>query len=260
MSRAVSLLALATLLWSDPQQIAVADEWILPGQPSLYSQLTRFQDSSFPINRQLPSEAMSCEFYNSAAVDFVLPNSKGEPAAYLVSIPTDFAGYHLFPNIVSQRPDGTWVRTPVPKTFDGWTHVHQSEDRVRVLLLMDNVPDSPGGNTHFLFSDDSGVSWRYISEINLYAYFHVITHFGLDDDGIGIAVEYNDGSTDGYEKAGYYLYRTRDWAQSWSDPEFVQFFDVTGLTDVVGAWRKRRDSRWPFRDLKLDSFAECSQT
>lgn len=202
---------------------------------------------------------MDCEFYHAAAVDFVLQNAQGEPAAYLVSIPTDFAGYKLYPNIVSQSSDGKWIRTPVPHIFDGWTHIHQSGDRERVILLMDNVPEAPGGSTRVLFSDDNGMSWRYISEIDLFAYFHVITHFSLDDDGNGIAVEYNDGMTDGYEKAGYYLYRTHDWARSWSDPEFVRFFDVSGLTDVIGAWRKRRENRRPFRDLKLGSFQQCPQ-
>ncbi len=236
---------------------ADAQENILQDKPELYELLVKHQDSQFPDDKRFANEPLDCMFYQNATVDHVISNQHGDPIFVFTSVRTNFAGYFLYPNILRLDSAGNWIRTPIPTTGDGWTHIHQSKDGARILIAMDNVPESAGWETRFVLSEDGGDSWRYVSKIKKYIYFDVIWYFSMSESGEGTAVEYYDGDVGGYDDAGFYIFRTEDWGQNWSEREHATAYDTSGLVDVVDGGQKRRANRRSLEELKIPDFEDC---
>ncbi|MEO0975230.1 MAG: hypothetical protein AAFX85_19240, partial [Pseudomonadota bacterium] len=226
-----------------PSTLPSVHERLLPDAPELFFELATYEEYRYPVHQPFPRVPVSCAFYAAASVEHVFSNAYGEPKVLLTTVHTEFASYFLFPNTLSLQADGTWTRTQVPRTFDGWSHVHQSSDGTRMLLAMTNVPAGSGGVTRFVASPDGGDTWQYVSQIEHYSYWGEVTHFALEDSGKGLAVEAHPEGMDGYEQAGFYLYRTEDWGHSWAPPEYRESFDTSALTGVYAAWQARRDNR-----------------
>ena len=185
--------------------------------PALYELLNKHQDRQYPLGKAFPSERLDCLFYENAVAYHAIRDRSGAPKILLTSVPTNLASYELFPNVLHLDANGTWRRTPIPVTWDGWTHVHRSKDGLHLLLAMDNVPESRGWDTKFVLSDDGGHTWSYGASIRKYIYFDVIRYFKMNESGAGTAIEHYTGGVDGYEQIGYYVYRTHDWGYTWSD-------------------------------------------
>lgn len=236
---------------------ADSQEYLLADEQELLELLVKHQNSQFPDDKRFANEPLDCIFYQNATIDHVISSESGDPIFVFTSVRTDLAGYFLYPNILSLDSVGNWIRTPIPTSGDGWTHIHRSNDGAKVLIAMDNVPESSGWETRFVLSEDSGNSWRYVSKIKKYVYFDVIRYFTLSESGEGTAVEYYDGDVGGYDDAGYYIFRTKDWGRNWSDREYRTEYDPSGLVDVVDGLKKRRANRRSLGELFLPNFGDC---
>lgn len=194
---------------------ADATEPPLVDDPGFLALLKAHEDRGHPAGKPFPALALECRFVEHAIADYVHYDEEGQPSIILSSIPTNWAGYKLFPSILS-RSDGRWKRFPVPTTTDGWDLMHVSSDGANVVLLMDGVTGSGSSHSTFVLSRDGGQSWHYGRRLRKYLYFNGITYFTMDDDGHGTAVEFNDGGTGGYERVGYYVSQTQDWGETWT--------------------------------------------
>lgn len=231
---------------SDPRSIQ---------DPVLNEILTRHQDHPYPAGTPFLREPLECRFYSAAVVYHVLRDASGGPRILLTSV-MGHADYHLFPNIVYVAEDG-WMRTPVPYGGDGWTHVHVSEDGHNIVILMDNVPESPGWETRVVVSNDGGNTWSYGNSIRKYVYFDYFRYFAMDDSGVGTAVEHYDGDVGGYDRIGYYVYRTGDWGRTWSEREYHASFDTTDFADAIDSILASRADRKPLNEFTLPGFDAC---
>ena len=236
----------------------VAQNELLVGDPVLLDELYRHEDRLYPVGVPFPDEDLTCLYFENAVVDHVVRDSSGDPRIVFTSVPTNSASYKLFPNIVHMASAGHWVRTPIPITGDGWTHVHVSEDGRNFLLLMDNVQESAGWETRFVISNDGGETWRYGDSVRKYVYFDVIRYLKMSETGIGTAIEHYEGDIGGYDDIGYYIFETTDWGMTWSDRRFSEEFDTSDYVDVIAGYRQRRLSEQPLSQLSLPGFRSCS--
>lgn len=216
------------------------------------------RDGPYPIGVPFPEESLTCRYYRNAIVDHIVNDANGDPAILLTSVVTN-ARYKSFPNIVHMADAGYWVRTPIPRTGDGWTHVHVSRDLQHVLLLMDHTQESAGWETSVVVSTDRGRSWRYGESFRKYVYFDVISHFRMSETGSGTAIEHYAGDVGGYEDIGYYIFETNDWGLTWSDRAYEKEFDTSGYVDVTRAWLQRRTAEVPLRQVSLLGFGRCPE-
>jgi hypothetical protein len=246
--------AVALLPLSGPlvQQDLGADDSLL------LEELAQERDGPYPIGVPFPEEVLTCRYYRNAIVDQILSDANGDPIILLTSVVTsDFHGKR-FPNIVHMADGGYWVRTPIPRTGDGWTHVHVSPDLQHVLLLMDHTQESAGWETSVVVSADRGRTWRYGDRFRKYVYFDVISYFSMSDSGFGTAVEHYVGGVGGYEDIGYYIFDTSDWGLTWSDRAYEKAFDTSGHVDVLPGRLQRISAETPLSQVSLLGFNECA--
>jgi hypothetical protein len=173
-----------------PLSLSLAQEMPIVDDPRLLEELDRHQDSRYPVGEPFPEEVLTCRYYQNAMVDHIVKDANGDPKILLTSVVTNAASPSgRFPNIVRMAGRGYWVRTPVPITWDGWTHVHVSRDLQQVFLLM----GSGRPEERSVVSNDGGNSWRYGESIRKYVYSHLIHYFSMSETGSGTAIEHNDG-------------------------------------------------------------------
>lgn len=250
----VRVLALGILLLATAP---VTGQDLLSKNPELREILEKHQDGLIPDGQLFANEPLECAFYRHAFADYVIADGDGDPAVIFTSVRTEFAGYFLYPNILSRDADGNWRRTSVPVVGDGWTHIHQSANGTHLLVAMDNIPESAGWETRFVLSEDAGRTWRYVSEFRKYVYFDRISYFRMSDAGEGVAVEYYGGDIGGFDDTGYYIFRTSDWGRNWSAREYLTEFDAAGFDDVIGGFWRRRDNRKPLREVIGPDLVGC---
>ena len=231
-------------------------EPLLP-DPELLRNLSRVETTQFMVGRRFPNEELSCAYLDRAVVDFRVLRSDGAPEVLFTSVPTSFANYKLFPNIVHRLSDGTWVRTPVPHTRDGYSHVAFSQDRNNWLVAMENVPQAPGWDTRVVISEDGGSTWRYGESLTKYVYMDGIRYLEIDETGTGTAIEHYEGNVEGYEQIGYYVFETDDWGNTWTEWQYESEFDTSGLVDGYPAARRMRLSIERLSEVSLPGFDEC---
>ncbi|MEO0576116.1 MAG: hypothetical protein AAF004_11695 [Pseudomonadota bacterium] len=181
------------------------------------------------IGESLVSAPLSCDVYRSALVHFVMPDTTGDAKLILISFKTSFANYNLFPNILYRDEQLGWIRTTIPRTFDGFEHVHVSDADQIVALFMWNTPEATGGQTFVVLSDDGGRHWHYSHILEHHAYFTALDYIRVDTDGSGTAVEYYGGGTSGYKLKGYHVFRTQNHGRTWTDRAYYRSFDVADL-------------------------------
>jgi len=245
--------ALVALL---PLGASLAQETPIVDDPLLEEELVRHREWPYPVGRPFPEEALTCRYFENAIVYHTVNDSNGNPKILLTSVPTN-AFAELFPNIVHRTDAGNWVRTPVPRTGDGWTHMHVSRDLQHVLLLMDHLIQSADWETRIVVSNDGGNSWRYGESFRKYVYSHTIRYFSMSETGAGTAIEYNDGDVGGYDVLGYYIFETNDWGMTWSDRMFEEEFDTTSYVDVTAKRLERQSNERPLSDVSLSGFDQC---
>jgi hypothetical protein len=245
--------AVATLPPAAPpaQQGAIADDALLR------EELVQEPEVPYPIGVPFPEEVLTCRYYSKAMVDQVVNDANGDPVILLTSVVTSGFPGKRFPNIVHMADAGYWVRTPIPRTGHGWTHVHVSHDLQHMLLLMDNTQESAGWETSVVVSTDRGRSWRYGERFRKYVYFDVINYFSMSETGSGTAVEHYVGDVGGYEDIGYYIFETNDWGLTWSDRVYEKEFDASGYVDVRPGRLQRRSSEMPLSEVSLLGFSRC---
>ncbi len=231
-----------------------ADGYSYLDHAGLAALVAEHAEGNTAIGEPFPTEPLDCPYYRNATVDYIVSDQDGTPRVLLTSVQTTLAGYHLYPTILHVDASGTWLRTPVPRTADGWTHIHRSTDGMHIVLAMDNVPESPDWETRFVLSSNGGRSWSYGESIRKYVYFDVIRYFRMDDSGNGTVVEEYPGDVGGYEQAGYYVFETVDWGATWSDARYQDSFDASGFVDTHGLIRSRNDGRRPLSDIRLPGF------
>lgn len=202
-------------------------------------------------------EHLACAFYSRAIVDHGVYDADGTPKILFTSVPTNFADYKLFPNIVHAPNNGHWVRTPIPSMGDGWNHVHVSQDGEHWLAIMDNVPESPGSEAQIVVSNDGGNTWSYGESLRKYVYFDGFRYLKLDEKGSGAAIEHYVGDVDGYDQIGYYIYETHDWGVTWSQRSYREAYDTSGYTDTFPGAARMRASRTPLSEISLPGFEGC---
>ena len=246
--------AVAALL-SSGEPLALRDA--IADDALLLEELAQHRDSLHPIGIPFPEQTLTCLYYENAIVDHIVHDANGDPRILLTSVTTNDAHYKRFPNIVHMADAGYWVRTPIPRTADGWTHVHLSRDLQHIVLAMDNIPESPGWETRFVVSTDRGRSWRYGQSIRKYVYFDIIDYFSMSEAGSGTAVEHYAGDVGGYEERGYYIFETNDWGLTWSDRAYEKEFDTSGYVDVSLGRQQRASAEMPLSRISLLGFDQC---
>jgi len=236
----------------------------VPGQedqlvedPALHELITRIADEPYLPGTPFARVSLECLFYRSAVVRYALTGAEGEPRILLTAVRTRHANYELYPNLVSLGEDGKWYRTAIPVTGDGWSFAHSSADGRNVVLLMDNVPESPGHETRVVISNDGGTTWSYGQSLRKYLYFDHYQYFAMDESGTGTAIEYNGGEVGGYEKVGYFVYHTGDWGRNWFEREYHVSYDTNGFADTVKWLLASKAGRRALADIELPGFDGC---
>ena len=245
-----ALVALLPLGASLAQEIPIVDD------PLLEEELVRHRVWPYPVGRPFPEEPLTCRHFENAIAHHTVNDSDGNPKILLTSVPTN-AFAELFPNMVHRTDSGNWVRTPVPRTADGWTHVHVSRDLQHVVLFMDHQIQSADWETRVVVSGDGGNSWRYGESLRKYVYSHSIRYFRMSETGSGTAIEYNDGDVGGYDVLGYYIFETSDWGMTWSERRFEEEFDISSYVDVLAERLQRHSTKKPLREASLPGFDQC---
>jgi hypothetical protein len=230
---------------------------VIPEAPLLEAELLRHGDDSPSVEVLFASEYLSCRFYEHAVVKHLVRAADGSPHSFFTSVPTNFSSYDLFPNIVHRNNAGEWIRTAIPAIADGWSYVHRYDKGKRFLILMDNIPESPGGETRVVLSEDGGQSWRDGESLRKYVYFDGIQFLPMSSSGSGIAVEYYDGDG-GDEDIGYCVFKTTDWGSTWSERAYETNFDTSRFVDTFDGIHTLRNGMTALSDFDLPGFESCA--
>lgn len=250
--RQVCFVALSALL------VAPAESDEPPGDDDVWRvDLVRsYEDVTYPAGKPFAAQTPDCRYFEHAIADYVHYDALDRPVFVLASFPTEVPEYKLLPSVLNYV-EGVWTYFPVPIATDGWNFVHVSDDERTIVAIMDNVQQSGGWDSRFVISRNGGKTWHYGDRIRKYCYSNSISHFAMDEDGTGTAIEYNDGGTGGYERVGYFVSRTHDWGKTWSGIEHEEAIDEDGYVQVTPLLVAMRRSRVAVRDLDPGLLHQC---
>ncbi len=237
--------------------IAWAEDPLPRDNPQLGEALAKHEDYSYPEGRVFPQEPLDCAFYDTAIVNHAFYDEAGHAQILMTSVPTDFASYNLFPNILHVGPNGTWVRTAIPATADGWRFINLSADRKHLFALMENVPESAGWETRVVRSDDYGRTWHYGSDIRKCLYWKSIDYVRIGDGGAVTAVEHFDENYGECDKPGYYVHESADRGSTWSERRYAPELDSSSFFDVTESFLAMKSSPQPLNEFELAGFEAC---
>lgn len=188
-----------------------AAESPFPGQTFTYSYppldvdtLTAARDNAVQIRSDLPI------LING------IPSDLSTRSFIFFSTGNDCQFTNVYP-VIAVHEGGQWNTIPFPGAKNHfWSHVYRSyPDGERMYAISSYHCGEPGG-IYIYHSEDAGKSWT-VASIRMYYLSHFVS-LRIEPDGTGEIIVQSDNDAD--PVGGHHVYRTSDWGESWSEPEF----------------------------------------
>lgn len=143
-----------------------------------------------------------------------------DPSFIFFSTGNDCLFTDVYP-VIAVYKGGEWNTISFPGARNHfWSHVYPLspyEHGEHMYAISNSYCGDPGG-TYIYHSADGGRSWT-VSSIRM----HYLSHFlslRMEADGTGEIIVQSDNDPD--PVGGHHVYRTLDWGDSWSEPEFSE--------------------------------------
>lgn len=146
------------------------------------------------------------------------PSDPSDPSFIFFSTGNDCLDTEIYP-VIAVYQNGAWNTISFPGARNHfWSHVYPPspyEDGRHMYAVSRSYCGEPGG-IYIYHSADGGQLWT-VSSIKM----HYLSHFlalRMEPDGTGEIIVQSDNDPDPF--GGHHVYRTLDWGDSWTEPEF----------------------------------------
>ena len=137
-----------------------------------------------------------------------------------INLDSENSFYEFGPSIITNNHKSASKFISWPEFFKyGWVFTAQLPNKGYYWGFLDYQVEGPVHEIIVLWSKDSGLSWSELSPIEKNSYLDELYTFSVDENGSGSAIikrfdEAGNGS------AGFDVFKTSDFGQTWSTPVF----------------------------------------